>query len=116
MNLRPQLHPFTAANGKTLLPAACFTMTTKEKTDFFPVLHDVRVPDGYSSNVSRCVKLKECTVGGLKSHDNHIIMQQLLPIAPRGTLSNYVVRLLIKQYGFLKTFVQKHCGWKIWIV
>jgi hypothetical protein len=29
MNLRPELHPFTAENGKTLLPAACFTMTKK---------------------------------------------------------------------------------------
>ncbi|GLT66501.1 hypothetical protein SLA2020_388620 [Shorea laevis] len=60
MNLRPKLHPFTAENNKTYLPAACFTMTKKEKTDFLQVLHDVRVPDGYSSNVSRCVKLKEC--------------------------------------------------------
>jgi len=75
MKLRPELHPFTAENGKTLLPATCFTMTKKEKTDFLQVLHDVRVPDVYSSNVSRCVKLKKCIVGGLKSHDNHIIMQ-----------------------------------------
>jgi hypothetical protein len=27
MNLRPELHPFTAENGKTLLPATYFTMT-----------------------------------------------------------------------------------------
>jgi hypothetical protein len=81
MNLRPELHPFTAENGKTLLPPACFTMTKKEKTDFLQVLHNVKVPNGYSSNVSRCVKLKECTIGSLKSHDNHIIMQQLMPIA-----------------------------------
>jgi len=63
MNLRPELHLFTTENGKTLLSAACFTMTKKEKTDFLQVLHDVRMLDGYSSNVSRCVKLKECFVG-----------------------------------------------------
>jgi hypothetical protein len=91
MNLRPERHPFTSKNGKTLLPAACFTMTKKEKTNFLQVLHDVREPDGYSSNVSRCVKLKEYTVGGLKSHDNHIITQQLMPIVLRGTLSDDVV-------------------------
>jgi hypothetical protein len=100
MNLRPELHPFAVKNGKTLLPAICFTMTKKEKTDFLQVLQDVTVADGYSSNVSRCVKLKECTVGGLKSHDNHIIMQQLLPIALRGTLSDNVVRPLIEQCWF----------------
>ncbi|GLT54917.1 hypothetical protein SLA2020_280750 [Shorea laevis] len=75
MGLRSKLHLFTAENNKTYMPAACFTMTKTEKTDFLKVLRDVRVPDGYSSNVSRCVKLKECTIGGLKSHDNHILMQ-----------------------------------------
>jgi hypothetical protein len=106
-NLRPELHPFTAKNGKTLLLAACFTMTKKGKTDFLQVLHDVRVPDGYSSNVSRCVKLKECTVRGLKSHDNHIIMQQLMPIALRGTLSDDVVRPLIELCGFFRDICSK---------
>jgi hypothetical protein len=110
MNLRPELHPFTAENGKTLLPAACFTMTKKEKTDFLQVLHDVGVPDGYSSNVSRCVKLKECTIESLKSHDNHIIMQQLMPIALRGTLSDDVVRplkALIELCGFFRDICSK---------
>jgi hypothetical protein len=71
------------------------------------VLHDVRVPNGYSSNVSRCVKLNECTVGGLKSHDNHIIMQQLLPIALRGTLSDDVVRPLIELCWFSRDICSK---------
>jgi hypothetical protein len=71
------------------------------------VLYDVRVPDGYSSNVSRCVKLKECTIGGLKSHDNHIIMQQLMPIALRGTLSDDVVRPLIELCGFFRDICSK---------
>jgi hypothetical protein len=107
MKLRPELHPFTVENGKTLLPIACFTMTKKEKTDFLQVLHDVRVPYGYSSNVSRCVKLKECTVGGLKSHDNHIIMQQLMPIKLQGTLTDDVVRSLIKLCGFFRDICSK---------
>ncbi|GLT69206.1 hypothetical protein SLA2020_413750 [Shorea laevis] len=107
MNLRPKLHPFIGDNNKTYLPAACFTMTKKEKTNFLQVLHDVRVPDGYSSNVSRCVKLKECVIGGLKSHDNHIVMQQLLPIALRGTLSDKVVRPLIELSGFFREICSK---------
>jgi hypothetical protein len=71
------------------------------------VLHDVRVPDGYSSNVSRCVKLKECTIRGLKGHDNHIIMQQLMPIALQGTLSDDVVRPLFKLCGFFRDICSK---------
>jgi len=57
--------------------------------------------------VSYFVKLKECTVGGLKSHDNHIIMQQLMPIALRGTLSDDVVRPLIELYGFFRDICSK---------
>jgi hypothetical protein len=54
MGLRPELHPFTADNKKTYMPATCFTMTKKKKkkTNFLKVLRDVRVPDGYSS---KCV-------------------------------------------------------------
>jgi hypothetical protein len=107
MNLRPEFHPFIAENGKTLLPTACFTMTKKENTNFLQMSHDVRVPCEYSSNVSRCVKLKECTVGVLKSHDKHIIMQQLLPIALRGTLSDDVARPLIELCGFFKDTCSK---------
>ena len=39
------------------------------------------MPDGYSSNLRRCVQLKEGKLTGLKSHDCHIFMEHLLPIA-----------------------------------
>jgi hypothetical protein len=60
----------------------------------------VRVPDGYASNVSRCTRLKECTISGLKSHDSHILMQQLLPIALRGSLPNNIVRPHVEMSAF----------------
>lgn len=71
------------------------------------MLHDVRVPNGYSSNVSHCIKLKECAIGGLKCHDNCIIMQQLMPIALRGTLLDDVVRPLIELCGFSRDICSK---------
>ncbi|XP_013607705.1 PREDICTED: uncharacterized protein LOC106314372 [Brassica oleracea var. oleracea] len=33
-----------------------------------------------------CVKLEESKISGLKSHDYHVLMQQLLPVAIRGLL------------------------------
>ena len=48
------------------MPAACYNMTTSEKDGFLQVLKDVRVPDRYASNISRCVHLKECKISGLK--------------------------------------------------
>uniref|UniRef100_A0A2N9IGN6 Uncharacterized protein n=1 Tax=Fagus sylvatica TaxID=28930 RepID=A0A2N9IGN6_FAGSY len=65
MGIRSELHPEECGNDKWSMPHACFTMTTSEKYSFLEVLEGVRVPDGYASNVSRCVKLKERKIIGL---------------------------------------------------
>ena len=85
MNIRKPLHPKVGPTGRRMMPLACFTMNKLDKDIFFKVLKNVKVPDGYASNISRCVNLKEHTIRGLKSHDSHVLMQQLLPIAIRGT-------------------------------
>jgi hypothetical protein len=74
MGLRHKLHPFTVDDGRTYMLAACHTMSRDDKTHFLKVIQNVRVPDGYAFNVSRCVRLKECTISGLKSHDSHALM------------------------------------------
>ncbi|KAL0373131.1 UNVERIFIED_CONTAM: hypothetical protein Scaly_0994700 [Sesamum calycinum] len=38
-------------------------------------------PDGYASNIARCVNMMELTMHGMKSHDSHVLMQSLIPIA-----------------------------------
>ena len=63
--------------------------------------------DGYSSNISRCVKLKERKISGMKSHDNHILMQQLFPIAIRGSLPPEVSRPLIGLSCFFRQICSK---------
>ncbi|XP_062165003.1 uncharacterized protein LOC133871592 [Alnus glutinosa] len=89
-------------DGQTYLPAACHTMSNKDKINFLKVIKNVKVPDGYASNVSRCVRLKERTISGLKSHDNHVIMQVLLPIALRRSLPDNVVRPLVELSAFFR--------------
>ncbi|KAF5442008.1 hypothetical protein F2P56_036986 [Juglans regia] len=107
MGLRPQLHPVITAANKTYLPSAIFTMSNKEKEDLLKVIKNVKVPDGYSSNVSRCVKLEHRTIVGMKSHDSHILMQQLLPIALRGSLPKKVIEPLIELSGFFRGICSK---------
>jgi hypothetical protein len=74
-HLRGNLHPDRTNPNKTFLPPACFTMSTKEKYYFLTILMNARLPHGYASNVSHCVKLKECCSRDMKSHDNHIFIQ-----------------------------------------
>ena len=102
MGIRRTLHPYTAENGTIYMPVACYAMSKEDKTRFLKVLQDVRVPDGYASNISRCVRLNDRTITGLKSHDSHALMQQLLPIAVRGKLPANVVQPLVRMSAFFQ--------------
>ncbi|XP_016206702.1 uncharacterized protein LOC107647092 [Arachis ipaensis] len=67
-------------------PPAIFTMTNPQKDVFLRTIKNVVFPDGYSSNISRCVDLRQRKMSGLKSHDCHILIEHLLPIALRNAL------------------------------
>jgi Domain of unknown function (DUF4218) len=54
---------------------------------------EVKFPDGYASNWSRCVNLTNCTFVGLKSHD-YIFMERLLPLAFRDFIPDSIWGLL----------------------
>ena len=71
---RSKLHLEKVGNDQTRMPHACYHMNVSENDGFLQVLKDVRVPNGYSSNISHCVKLKEHKINRMKSHDNHILM------------------------------------------
>ncbi|XP_071739827.1 uncharacterized protein [Rutidosis leptorrhynchoides] len=58
MSIRNELHPEPLSNGKVYLPPACFEMDKKEKQKFCNVLKEVKVPDGYAANISRCIQVK----------------------------------------------------------
>ncbi|CAM8941006.1 unnamed protein product [Rhodiola kirilowii] len=58
----------------------------------------VKVPYGFSSHISSLVSMMDLKLIGLKSHNCHTLMQQLLPIAIRGILPPKV-----------KVFIQKLC-------
>ena len=71
-------------------------MSKEEKQHFCKVLYDIKVPDGYSSNISRCVNVAQAKITGLKSHDCHILMQQLMPVALRGLLPDDDIYLKLR--------------------
>ncbi|XP_050281315.1 uncharacterized protein LOC126722213 [Quercus robur] len=107
MGIRSELHLQRKSDDQYTIPAACFHMTSSEIDGFLQVLKDVTVPDGYASNISHRVNMKERKIFGLKSHDNHILMQQLFPIALRGSLPSHVTRSLIKLACFFREICSK---------
>ena len=80
MGIRAQLHPRSNDN-KIYSPPAFHTLSKEEKMSFCQCLHHVKVPQGYSSNIKSLVQLKDLKLKGLKSHDCHVLMQQLLVVA-----------------------------------
>ena len=65
-------------------------------------LKGVKVPQGYSSNVKNDLKLI-----GLESHDYHILMQQLLPVAIRGILPKNVRHRITRLCSFFNSICSK---------
>ncbi|XP_068475194.1 uncharacterized protein [Phaseolus vulgaris] len=86
---------------------AIYTLTKENKHTFLTTLKNITVPDGYSSTISRCVDVKQCKLGGLKSHDSHVLMEQLLPLAMRKTLPKEVCYVLIDLCSFFRNLCSK---------
>ena len=81
-NIRADLHP-REKGDKLELPPAPYVLSQKQKQELCKFLKEVKVLDGFSSNISRCVNMKECKISGLKGHDHHILLQRLLPLVIR---------------------------------
>jgi len=89
------------------LPAACYTLSKKEKTSFCECIKGVKVPQGYSSNVKSLVSMNDLKLIGLKSHDCHVLMQKLLPVAIRGILQKDVRHTITRLCSFFNSICSK---------
>jgi len=81
---RKELLLKTNPNGKCMKPKAKFCLSNEQKNDVFEWVKGLKMPGGYASNISRCVDSKCAKLYGMKSHDCHIFMECLLPIALRA--------------------------------
>ena len=106
MGLRPELGPIKKGT-RTYLPPAAHTLSKKEKTVFCNFLHGVKVPERYSSNVTNLVSMKDLKLKSLKSHDCHVLMENLLPIGIRSILPKKVRKTLTKLCFFFKAICSR---------
>jgi len=67
------------------MPPTPYTLSPLERRMFCQFLKEIKVSDGFSSNISYCINMKETKIFGLKSHDCHIMLKHLLPLALRTT-------------------------------
>ncbi|KAM3264911.1 hypothetical protein P3L10_001905 [Capsicum annuum] len=83
MNIRKELWLQHDGSNYTMF-GACYNMSKEEKKMFWTLLKSVKFPDGYASNISGCVARDDGKITRLKSHDYHVLLHRVLPIAIRG--------------------------------
>ncbi|GKC67063.1 ulp1 protease family, C-terminal catalytic domain-containing protein, partial [Tanacetum coccineum] len=54
------------------------------------------VPSGYSANIKNLVSMKDLKLLGMKSHDCHVLLTQMIPIAIRGLMPPQVRQTITK--------------------
>ncbi|RDX94992.1 hypothetical protein CR513_22545, partial [Mucuna pruriens] len=65
------------------------------------VVKELKLPDGYTSNLSKYINLNQGNLHGMKSHDCHVFMQRLLLIA-FNSLPKHIWKPLIELCHFFR--------------
>ncbi|KAG7531488.1 hypothetical protein ISN44_Un30g000040 [Arabidopsis suecica] len=117
---RKDLH--LTPEGKAPIPK--FRLKPDAKEIFLRWLEkDVKFSDGYSSSLANCVDLPGRKLTGMKSHDCHVLMQRLFPIAfvelmdksvhdalsRRGSGKESEIWLQDKDYHIAHRYILRNC-------
>ena len=106
MGIRMELVP-QKDGEKTYLLVAYYNLSKQEKKQFYMILFELKVLEGYCSNFRNRVSLEEMKLIGLKSHDCHTLIQQLLPVAIRGMMPKKVRYAITKFCMFFNALCNK---------
>ncbi|XP_074359107.1 uncharacterized protein LOC141698318 [Apium graveolens] len=106
MGVRADLAP-QKGEKKPYLPPSIFNLSKTEKKKMLSSLMHMKLPYGQSSNIKKCVSMEELKMFGMKSHDCHILLQQLLPIAIRAVLPKKVRVTVIRLCFFFNALCSK---------
>ena len=83
-------------------PKACYTLDKNGRNELCIWVQNLRFPDGYASNIARCVDMRKHNLFGMKSHDCHVFMQRLILIAFREMLPSVMWQALTELSLFFK--------------
>ncbi|XP_059306394.1 uncharacterized protein LOC132057810 [Lycium ferocissimum] len=109
---RPELHRDERTRK---YPKSCYMFDNNAREVLCKWLQELRFSDGYVSNMGRCVDMNKLKIFGMKSHDCHVFMQHLIPIAFREMLPQNVWQPLAELSVFFKdltstAIIEEHMG------
>ncbi|PKA64174.1 hypothetical protein AXF42_Ash005187 [Apostasia shenzhenica] len=106
MRIRPELH-MQEFGERFHLHHTPYTLSLDGKRLFCEFFKELRVPDGFSSNISYSVNIKEHKISGLKSHDYYVILKHFLPLAIRNLLNDKIVDPVTELSSFFSNLCAK---------
>ena len=89
------------------MPPSCFTLSAKEIDQFIKCLVGIKVSSGYCGKISRFLDPKKKRFSGMKSHDCHVMMTQIFPVAIRGIMEKHVRDTLTSLCNFFNVISRK---------
>ena len=72
---RKELELIDRGGSKYWKPKSQYTFTREQNLTW---IKELKLPDGYTSRLSKCVDMRNTKLFGLKSHDCHVLKERLL--------------------------------------
>ena len=99
---RLDLHLLDMGGGKYKMAKASYTLDNTQISWVCEWVSKLKFPDGYASNLSKCVDVQSKKWKGLKSHDWHVFMQRLLPLVFKKLLPDPINDVLTQLSNFFR--------------
>ena len=93
----PHLHLLPDEDGATFIkPHAPYVLRKEERTRLLRNIRSVRTPQGHCANFEKLVNVEKETFQFMKTHDWHVLLQEVLPASIRGLLPEGVEVAIIR--------------------
>ena len=97
----PELHLRQVGDsGRYFKPQAPYALRPNDRSRFIDLIASTKVPTGYAGQLGKHIGQKR--LGGLKSHDFHVLIQQIIPASIRRFLHPGARDVVIKMGNVFK--------------
>jgi len=87
------------------MPDAEYVLSSEDRATFFQTLRDLKTLNRYVSNIRQ--RLEKGKLHGLKSHDYHVILQQILPLCVWNIQNQELASTIIRLSRVFQTICNK---------
>ena len=106
-NIRPHLwvRREVRQNPRAFLPAAPYVLSKEQRRIFLETLKKLKLPSHFSSNMH--TKISKGKLIGLKSHDFHVLIQDLMPLCMRSCGCDHLAMVVVRVSRLFKRICSK---------